>query len=281
MEEREVVADRNKTELTLRVTEAASNWLTSIGAKPIETEVPIQRGWVADLAGVWCPTRTEARNLKIVSRPKRFGYTPGLEPEEEERRKKIEDDSYRESENEYDALPDGIIIVHEVKTSRSDFMHDKKWLAPSPANMRVLSITPGIASQEEFPDGWWIICHGEDGKIKKIIQRGFITEISDRDKFLITLSIAERRHNRTLYSYQRELQQSQLNEKNTRINCERLSGCMKAVLSVAKAEFDNIEDCLNRYMSRRYYFGGRILNSYIMEELEDLYGKFKDKEVKG
>jgi len=55
------VTDQNKTELTRKVTAGAATWLTNLGAKPVETEVHVRQGWIADLAAVWCPTRTEAQ----------------------------------------------------------------------------------------------------------------------------------------------------------------------------------------------------------------------------
>src|SRR5690242_1203826 len=65
--------DRNKTELTHRVTAAASLYLSECGFKPVETEVPIEQGWIADIAGACQPTPTELTKMKLVPPRARYG----------------------------------------------------------------------------------------------------------------------------------------------------------------------------------------------------------------
>lgn len=99
------MADRNKTELTLRVTEAAALWLSGIGCKGCEAEVMVAPGWLADLAAFWSPTRTEAVKQKLIPRcpPWRIGV------ENAEARKQWDD--------KFMAMPPYISITCEVKTS--------------------------------------------------------------------------------------------------------------------------------------------------------------------
>lgn len=72
-----MIADRNKTELTHKVTAAVYRYLDERGFKPLETEVPICEGWIADLGGVIIPTQSELQELKLLSaRPRYRQYTP-------------------------------------------------------------------------------------------------------------------------------------------------------------------------------------------------------------
>jgi len=73
----ETLFDRNKTDLTHAVTQAAMTWLDERGFKPVETEVEIARGWVADLASAIFPTPTELINLKLIP------HRPDWEAEDE------------------------------------------------------------------------------------------------------------------------------------------------------------------------------------------------------
>lgn len=110
--------DRNKTALTHRVTALAAAALDGLGCKPVETEVPISPGWVADVASYRYPTLTEA---------KRFGF------------------------NGTHAGP--LTVVCEVKTTRADFIRDRKWLRPAPAHVCIVAYPVGIVT--ELPAGWY------------------------------------------------------------------------------------------------------------------------------
>ena len=59
--------DRNKTDLTHRLTALAEGHLTVLGCKPIETEVPVG-GFIVDVAGFTYPTMTEMKKGKLLKR---------------------------------------------------------------------------------------------------------------------------------------------------------------------------------------------------------------------
>ena len=58
--------DLNKTPLTHRITALAAAFLDAHGFKPVETEVPVASGWVADVASFVYPTMTEAKKLRLT-----------------------------------------------------------------------------------------------------------------------------------------------------------------------------------------------------------------------
>lgn len=258
--------DRNKSELTLRITEAAINWLDGIGCRPIETEIWVDDSWIADIAASWRPTMTEAQNMKLISRRPRIDYF-GTEEKLQEQREKNES-WYKK----YEKLPRFFTVLHEVKVSRSDFTRDDKWTRKSPTNIRILSIPRGIIKEEEWPEGWWILEHAKTGKLLKAARKGMFTEVTLQKQLDVVQNVAERRHNRTKYAFFKEIQKSHTNSHNEYVNRVRLSSMAKAVFSILKAEHDSVETAL------RYYIGsgpGTTVPNYIMKELKQLYGKLK------
>ncbi len=60
--------DRNKSTLTHKLTALAAGHLSVMGCKPIETEVQVSPGWIADVAGFTYPTMTEAKRGKLLKK---------------------------------------------------------------------------------------------------------------------------------------------------------------------------------------------------------------------
>lgn len=262
--EQPVGADRNKTELTLRITEAASSWLHNLGAKCVETEVYAGPSWLADIAGFWSPTQTEASYAKLI--PPRVRYPFGEGPAK--MRRYEEADAVRIAA--FAALPPRITIVHEVKTSRADFAKDAKWGREAVADMQVLSYARGILQPGELPAGWWALEHSaETGALLGVRMRAPIRATSLEQHLLVIANLAERRHNRTANQYLSDLQKrSRVEEADRRVN-DRLSGCMRAVLEIARGESASAEETL------RYRFSGKKIPSWIIDELKKMHGVLK------
>lgn len=254
--------DLNKTEITLRVTEAASNWLLSIGAKAVETEVPVAKSWVADLAAFWTPTMTEAAKMKIIPLWA-TGNRRGC--------------SWKESITAYKKLPSIITIVHEVKTSIGDFKRDKKFcdfgFQTHVADMRVISMTEDVYAYTRkdhllLPIGWWILIHRSDGVLQRVAQRfpvdSEVIRVDDSKRLQVVASIAERRHNRTANAYIKEVMKSYAKEERNRKVVSRVSKCMRAVQGIMRGEYDSVEECLQVYFSTE-------LPKHLIAELRDLH----------
>jgi hypothetical protein len=127
--------DKNKTDLTHRVTAIAAAYLASRGFKPIETEVSVHDGWIADLASFAYPTMTEKKNLKLI------GGRKVVEPEYNE-----EKFLFR-----YGRIFTAIV---EVKTSKGDYIKDKKFDSRIfPASLCYLAYPKGLI--EKPPVGWF------------------------------------------------------------------------------------------------------------------------------
>jgi hypothetical protein len=129
--------DRNKSDLTHRITALSMAYLMNVGFRPVETEVAVAGGWVADVASFCLPTPTETRRLKLRS-INRFGF---------------ESCEYGEIQFQYGPLLTAII---EVKTTRADFLKDKqrKFSGIFPAHLCYLAYPKDVVEPNELPRGW-------------------------------------------------------------------------------------------------------------------------------
>ncbi len=141
--------DLNKSRLTENVTQAVIVWLKEKGFKPVQTEVRITNGWVADIASILRPTQTELLDLKLIRKP------PKWSPET---RKDVAEWSadVREMKRQI------FTSLVEVKTSRNDFISDHKWDLPQPTNLAYLAVPKGLISEGEWPVGWGILEFSDD-----------------------------------------------------------------------------------------------------------------------
>ncbi len=132
------VLDSNKTALTHRVTALAAAYLDGLGCKPVETEVPIQPGWVADVASFWYPSLTESKRLGLSKRARaRLGNDLEIG---------------NPISRAYGEGPFTVLV--EVKTSRSDFTRDTKKWEETPAHLCFIAYPTGLMDKEEIPRGW-------------------------------------------------------------------------------------------------------------------------------
>jgi hypothetical protein len=195
-EPHDIPADRNKTDLTHDVTEAASRWLSGIGAKCLETEVGIGPKWIADVAGFWRPTPTEAVEQKLIPRRKPYPYGQSVDAV----------DAWKSVDAErvarFHALPEIITIAVEVKTTRNDFNKDvgRKFVAAPFTDLRVLAVPAGLLKPWKDPPGWWIIT--VSGKEVVHVARSAPILSTPLDiKLRVVAAIGERNHNRHHYAF--------------------------------------------------------------------------------
>jgi hypothetical protein len=172
------VSDLNKTKLTEETTDAAMKWLATNGFEPIQKEVTVKDGWIADIAGVIRPTQTEILALKLMHRCPRWNSINHLAQSE-----------WRASIDSMKRQP--YTMLTEVKTSRSDFRKDHKWDLVMPTNLAYLAVPEGLISEEEWPTNWGILEYQHDGTVicrrnacltpvSTEAQRDVIFEISQR-----------------------------------------------------------------------------------------------------
>lgn len=199
--------DANKTPLTHRITAVAMGYLSGAGFKPVETEVPVAPGWIADIASFIYPTMTESKKMKLN---KKFdGATDNG------------DFWYSELHFKY-GFP--LTAIVEVKTSRGDFETDRvrKFMAAPPAHLCYLAYPRKIMQLgntgvdiKSVPSGWIGLECSDDGKklLRIIYQTYGIHAQNPGDIANLIAQVAIRRHHRTAYAEMRAMMKSYRGEK--------------------------------------------------------------------
>lgn len=151
--------DRNKTDLTHAATATCAAWLDSLGCKPVETEVPVGNGWVADLASFWSPTCTEAKKSRLLR---------SLVPTD------VVLEDRHAFERMYREYGGRFTVVVEVKVTRADFLHDagrkfglisnknERASLERPANLCILACPPGVLRPDERFWDWGMLTLSAD-----------------------------------------------------------------------------------------------------------------------
>lgn len=222
------ICDGNKTPLTARVTAFAAHWLDERGAKPVETEVGVAAGWIADLAGVLVPTRTEAAELKLIPRVGSYGANYAARQDAREAA--------------FKALPPVMSVLVEVKTSRGDFFGDRKWSIASPAHLSYIATPPDLVSMNELPEGWgWIVV----GEVAKQRKPPTLFVRSDAELLGFIHAVAVRRDNVTRYARLRGLQRQRRAEESEERAGRRLCNLVDLVFEVIEGR-EELDEALRR-----------------------------------
>jgi len=209
--------DRNKTELTHKVTDAVDGWLDERGFKPVETEVYVCEGWIADLAGVIVPTQTELQELRLLPRKPKW-----------EKREEVE--AWYALANERQQLMTALV---EVKTSRADFRGDKKWGQQPPTNLAYLAIPNDLPmSPTELPEGWGLLAYSAATQSIRQTRPPIIREATADQKLCVVHEIGVRRDHRTRYENHREAQKADRIHQNQEVSRTRIRDAISAVTAV-------------------------------------------------
>lgn len=241
------MGDLNKTPLTHEVTLAAIRWLNEKGFKPIQTEVKVASKWVADVAGVIIPTRTELLDLKLIPRQPHWRNLVARQEWYDNAKTMIQT---------YTCLV-------EVKTSRSDFARDRKWGSPVPTNLAFLVSQKGLVSPAEWPEGWGILecC---EGKVR-CLRPAPLTLVSIENQRDVIFNIAMRLHNETDPKIQ-SLRFAMRNQKD-RSKAQRANDIFSGVCSIVESK--ETEFHLALWKSRLRV---ETLDKWQRERLQRLFG---------
>lgn len=223
--------DQNKTEITKQITSATCFWLDERGCKPVETEVSVALGWIADIASVICPSNTELQELKLIRRAPKWS-------------KRAEREAW---EAEVAAMACMMTVIVEVKTSRGDFLGDKKWNAPPLADLSWIAAPSGLIAESERPQGWGILEHsgGRDCMISRCAPQIRMTT-AEQQRNLIH-AVACRRDNHTRYEHVNRIRKQYAEENKQRESLTRVKDAMRAALSVAHGEYGSVEGALEAH----------------------------------
>ncbi len=232
--------DNNKTALTHRVTAVAIAYLSGLGCKPIETEVPIRPGWIADVASYWEPTWTEVKKFRLH---RKLVEMLGIDladydimrsrVEQIKEAAKLIGMDFDESALLSRIAGDGpFTVLCEVKVTKADFAKSPgKWLAvmgTTPAHLCFIAYPHGIV--DKLPWGWYGIETSADGRRKRKVHRSgrlLAQHVGATLDFVAAVGV--RRHHRTTYAATRDwakMYRAEESEKQVRYSTGDLLRCV-------------------------------------------------------
>lgn len=217
--------DHNKTEITKELTAAVCRWLDERGAKPVETEVAVDTGWVADIATVLNPTETELQDLKLVRRK------PGWAKREQREAWEVEAKPFNRL----------MSVLIEVKTSRSDFLSDPKWLRAWPTDLCWLAVPVDLIGKSEWPSQWGILEYST-ASTRLFHRRCPMLNLTTTDQRLsVVYEIACRRDSHTRYEHLRRIQREQRQDQNEHKSLTRVHDALRFAKSVVEGRHESFE----------------------------------------
>lgn len=190
--------DVNKTAATHRATATAVYYLAQRGYKPIETEVGVYDGWVADIASFVYPTTTELKKLKLLRKEERGGY-----------RVVPVDAKYHEGLNFTDRYGAGpFTAIVEVKTTKADFLKDVGFKFSGkifPAHFCYVAYPKNLGVS--VPHGWiGLLLNDECDRVVKVELESCMDDMHPQwpsDMVDLIAAVAIRRHHLTEYAEKR------------------------------------------------------------------------------
>ena len=231
--------DQNKTEITKLITAAACFWLDQRGCKPVETEVAVGRAWIADIASVVCPSNTELQDLKLIRRAPKWNKRPQREA----------------WEVEVAEMAHMMTVIVEVKTSRADFLGDKKWTIPPMADLSWIAIPRGLIEESEKPSGWGILEYDEARDCMVTRSAPLIRMTTAEQQRNLIHAVACRRDNQTRYEHINRIRKRYAEENKQRESLTRVKDAMRAALSIAHGEYGSVEGALQAHRIKLRNFG--------------------------
>lgn len=227
--------DRNKTDLTKHVTRCAVEWLDNHGFKPVETEVLVANGWVADVASVICPTQTELVALKLLGKRPPWGSTmmPAWEAGLLARRRVM-------------------TALCEVKTSRSDFVDDRKWQTEPPTDLAYVAVPSALKNLAwQLPDTWGVLVVSDEClRLSRTPQDRQATTEQQRD---VILQIAIRRDHDTRHERIRAIMRKHRAKQSEQKSSTKIGNLIGIIEHVVNGECTP-EEAAARFGTRMPYY---------------------------
>lgn len=252
------MVDKNKTPKTHRATAIASAYLDSRGFKPIETEVVVYRGWIADLASFVYPTMTETKKLKLT------GYKNILSDVKIE----YNDFMYRYSSP--------LTAIVEVKVTKQDFKKDLERKFSGyiyPAHLCYIAYPKGII--EGPPAGWIGLemdseCRRLLRVTRPVLRRDkqcyiYIHPQNPGDTIDLIANVAIRREHRTRYASMREWVKTYKAKEKERKKQSKVTDCISII---------------SKWVIGDKFYRDKSLRYYIERNLRTNIPKYLDKDIK-
>lgn len=253
--------DRNKSDLTHKVTQATYSWLDSHGFKPVETEVWMpptsadEKAWIADLAAVIVPTQTELIEMKMILRRPAW---------------KVDPEKREAWAAQYATLSRRMTCLVEVKTSRSDFIGDRKWKLTPPTDMAFVALAPGIIFPEEIPEAWGILVLR--GEVMAKVRNPAVRQATIEEQLHVIYQIAIRRDHRTRYEAHRQWAQEDQSRRNEYVTAARVRDLVRVVRDLQAGKMRYTKDPVTSVQQVCEHHGLRHLKDAELEALAGVFG---------
>jgi hypothetical protein len=256
--------DRNKTQLTHDVTKACTDWLDNHGFKPWETEVCVADRWIADIAAAIIPTQTELQNLKLL--PRKPNWDARRHGSDWNREQYV---SWNKWHRELSRL---MTCVVEVKTSISDFVHDKKWARSIPSDLAYVVLPAGMVAKSLWPDGWGVLVYHAASRIVLCLRAPVVRSVGADVQASVLFQIGVRKDHTVRYAGYKERAQQDRIEDNERVSRTRVADALRLCLDVVKGEPVDRFGRPNSVESRLEAYRIRKIPQHLMEELQAAWG---------
>lgn len=248
--------EQNKTALTHRVTAGVIEYLKRRRFRPIIEEMSLSGWGIADVAAMCHPTMTAAVNLGLVKAcPKAPHWKNRNEEEWREWNAQVQ-----AIDASYQALPNCITCIVEVKTSMSDFRRDRKWQRPAASHMRILA-APDKLLQSILPDPrldtWWIVSFHDSGRCKKVLQRVDLATIEHETTAGFACAMVDRLWMREETQGLRDLQQKQRAQQSDMRSARNFRQALSVVCDVLEGG-KSFDDAMSFYTTTRQRLGDLV-----------------------
>lgn len=206
--------DANKSDLTHRITALASGYMSAIGCKPVETEVTVAAGWIADVASFFYPTMTELKHAKLLNK---FLCTENFK--------------HAHDRADYFGRQYGMMltVLAEVKISKADFSADlERKFKTGAAHLNYLaypnSLNEFVESKIDYQFlGRWgrLVCSDNGERILKIHAPRSVWPLHSGEIVDFVCQVAIRRDHRTSKVWLRDMLRSYRADRGKKIcsNC--------------------------------------------------------------
>jgi hypothetical protein len=259
-----MLTDINKTPLTLACTKTAACWMAERGFKPVAEEVYVAKGWIADLASIVAPTRTDAIKLKLISK-----RPPHVNSADRETLRLALETEYAWSES-YRALPPFITCCVEVKVSWSDYTKDlKRKFSKTPCHLQYVAMPirlhSAIVRAGDYVGPWGIILLSDEGtRVVKVAKQPALCRVEESSISRLAYALAMKLDNDERYKHFRT------RDKNIRM-ASRVNHVVDSLIHLACGRSVETMGPFYRSQSvegqRALQSGARTLKSVIQSDL--------------
>ena len=250
--------------LTKRITAGAKLWMLGAGFKPVEDEVYVTDGWIADLAGIITPTPSEfKRNLKLH---KLIGINDCSDP-------------FSSFQQKYNMQMTALV---EVKATKADYMKDadrkfgirdgrdySHWQR-MPAHLCYIAYPDGMVNENELPGGWGKLKFSRNGnKLLKSYSPATIYPQNPVDIIDVVSNIGVRCYNKWTYRELRDTIKRYNSEEKQRNNIYKTNSFLDAVLTILESN--------KRSLSEELKYRGIKLNKSHIKTCDAIESKIKER----